>query len=581
VRRAPGRGCLLACLLVCAGPRPAFTQWRIDGVPLCTAPRAQTETQIASDGAGGAIVVWRDYRDGESGLYAQHIDASGAVDPTWPPNGIALCGLTSAVRSPVIVSDGATGAIVAWYDFRSGAGDIFAAHVTTSGVDPTWPVNGLTLCAAPSTQEAPAIVGDGASGAIVAWEDLRSGNWDVYAQHALAGGTADPTWPSDGRLLCTAVGDQSQPQLAADGAGGAMVAWEDDRGDGVTPHPYAQHLMSFGGLDPSWPPDGLALSTAPKGQYIAATLPDGTGGAFVIWVDLRNSEYDIYAQHALASGAIAPGWPADGVPVRTAANSQQVPAAITDGAGGVIVAWADSRNLANSYDIYAHHLLGSGVDPAWPLGGAPICSAPGLQWNPAIAPDMAGGGIVTWEDGRSSGTRSDIYAQHILSSGTVDPSWPLDGSPLCTAPRDQSAPAVASDGTGGGVVVWVDARFATGLDPPTDIYAQHVYAGGGVAAVAPGPVRGLRFDELRPNPARGAVTVRLDLPATERVSVEIFDLAGHRVRTLIAERTTPTGTLNLTWDCRSEAGSPVSSGLYFVRAAAGGRSLTRKLAIVW
>jgi len=64
-----------------------------------------------------------------------------------------------------------------------------------------------------------------------------------------------------------------------------------------------------------------------------------------------------------------------------------------------------------------------------------------------IASDGAGGAIITWSDLRS-GTDSDIYAQHVLASGLVDPGWPVDGRAICTAAGDQSSPAIVSDGAG-------------------------------------------------------------------------------------------------------------------------------------
>jgi hypothetical protein len=66
-------------------------------------------------------------------------------------------------------------------------------------------------------------------GAIVTWEDFRSGtsNGDIYAQRVnLAGG---PQWTTDGVALCTAANNQYNPTIASDGAGGAIVTWSDGR----------------------------------------------------------------------------------------------------------------------------------------------------------------------------------------------------------------------------------------------------------------------------------------------------------------------------------------------------------------
>ena len=132
-----------AFFFVCAGPlalalllpHPATAAWPADpnvNVPLCTATRDQFYPTIASDGAGGAIVTWHDYRSGgTSDIYAQRIAAAGSVQ--WAVSGAALCTATGTQQYPTIVSDGAGGAIVTWYDNRSGNYDIYAQRVQANG----------------------------------------------------------------------------------------------------------------------------------------------------------------------------------------------------------------------------------------------------------------------------------------------------------------------------------------------------------------------------------------------------------------------------------------------------------------
>jgi hypothetical protein len=60
---------------------PVRAAWVLDGTPVATAPDNQFGSGIASDGAGGAIIVWQDHRLGSPDIYAQRIDASGT--PLW------------------------------------------------------------------------------------------------------------------------------------------------------------------------------------------------------------------------------------------------------------------------------------------------------------------------------------------------------------------------------------------------------------------------------------------------------------------------------------------------------------------
>jgi hypothetical protein len=91
----------------------------------------------------------------------------------------------------------------------------------------------------------------------------------------------------------------------------------------------------------------------------------------------------------------------------------------------------------------------------------------------------------------------------------------------------------------------------------------------------------LRFDldHPRPNPMSHDSRTTLALPRETTVEVAIFDLAGHRVKSL-AQGTKPAGYHVLSWDGRDEQGRRASPGVYFVRAVAGSETRSRKLILL-
>src|SRR5262245_25902449 len=108
--------------------------------------------------------------------------AAGRASADWPPCGRAATDAAGSQVHPAITDDGANGAIVVWQDDRFRRVNLFAQHVLANGeVDAAWPLFGRALLADPNTLEtsaaggqfAPVIVSDGAGGAIVAWQDLR------------------------------------------------------------------------------------------------------------------------------------------------------------------------------------------------------------------------------------------------------------------------------------------------------------------------------------------------------------------------------------------------------------------------
>jgi hypothetical protein len=78
-----------------------------------------------------------------------------------------------------------TGAIVTWYDgrFLATGDDIYAQRINAAGAS-QWTADGLAVCTVANDQQLPTIAADGAGGAFVCWQDLRSGtNTDIYFHH--------------------------------------------------------------------------------------------------------------------------------------------------------------------------------------------------------------------------------------------------------------------------------------------------------------------------------------------------------------------------------------------------------------
>src|SRR2546426_42934 len=162
-----------------------------------------------------------------------------------------------------------------------------------------------------------------------------------------------------------------------DEAGGAIIAWQ------RTGDIYAKRV-NFGGV-PLWTTNGVPLCTAAGGQLDARIPSDGTGGAVAVWSDTRAASFDIYAQRVSPSGVVQ--WTTNGVAVSAASSNQYNPRIGGDGTGGVFVAWEDTRG-ANA-DIYAQRLNPSGV-PQWTLDGVAVCTATGNQSVPEMTSDAAG-----------------------------------------------------------------------------------------------------------------------------------------------------------------------------------------------
>jgi hypothetical protein len=437
---------------------------------ICTASYDQDHAQITSDGSGGAIITWEDCRSGSTyDIYAQRVDSAGNV--LWSGNGVAICTASYSQWAPQITSDGSGGAIITWYDQRSGGSNygIYAQRVDSAG-NVLWSGNGVAICTASGDKLNPQITSDGSAGAIITWQDGRSlSNFDIYAQRVDSAGNV--LWSVNGVPICTASYDQALPQITSDGSAGAIITWQDGRSLGNYDI-YARRVDSAGNV--LWSDNGVAICTALGNQLNPQIISDGLGGAMITWQHSGPISVDIYAQRVDSSGAVQ--WTANGVAICTASFDQYLPQIISDGSGGVIITWEDYRSLSNN-DIYAQRVDSSGA-VQWTANGVAICTASGNQEDAQITSDGLGGAIITWVDYRS-GSNFDIYARWVDSAGAIQ--WTADGVAICTASGDQYWAELISDGSGGAIITWQDVRNGSNFD----IYAQRVDSSGNLADITP------------------------------------------------------------------------------------------------
>ena len=125
---------------------------------------------------------------------------------------------------------------------------------------------------------------------------------------------------------------------------------------------------------------------------------------------------------------------------------------------------------------------------------------------------------------------------------------------------------------------YVDNVTASGYTFRNDIgvTSASIYAGGlPPAAHAPDA-----FTVSQTGQTAGPVAeFSLNLPEACGVSFVIYNVAGQRVRTLVEDNLSA-GITSLTWDGTSDAGAPVSNGVYFYRVVTGANTVTSKIMLM-
>ncbi|TFF85440.1 MAG: hypothetical protein EU551_04015, partial [Promethearchaeota archaeon] len=424
------------------------SSWPLNGIVVSDAVLSQKDADVCSDGSGGIIVTWMDYRTSSQQIYAQRINSSGHT--LWTTDGVSVAPNSFNQDYPRICSDGQGGAIIVFRDDRTPGmtPSIYAQRLDENGTR-LWGSTGAYVYADTSYWSMfPEIISDGQNGSIIIWlQDNSVSEYHIFGQRLDSAGNR--LWGS--HKLIYIAGQARNPKLCSDGSGGAYITW--NYGD-----IYAQRISSSGTL--YWATSGVTICDASSTQEYPEIIKDGSDNAVIVWHDYRIGAYpDIYAQRINGSGDVQ--WASNGIGVCTAGLRQWYPQISTDLVNGTYITWHDYRN--SNYDIYAQRLNSSGQN-YWASNGIAISNSTGNQEWPMICSDEVGGAIVTWQSG------GDIYTQRVNETGNIY--WPNNGAAICTASSTQQNPIIYPDGAEGAYIIWEDYRSESYSTIWGDLYAQ-------------------------------------------------------------------------------------------------------------
>ncbi len=565
---------VFSCLLFVVSPSlfsGGEVKWDVNGAPICLGSRSGG-VAATSDGERGAIIMWIDDRDVSGNIeniYAQRIDFDG--NTLWENNGVQVSMNSYPpgywMEDLAVTSDGMGGAISVW-DGLSGDGSagIYAQRIDSTGTI-LWDSIGVPICiGTPDTaQDYPNIVSDGASGAIIAWEDYRNGienPRDIYVQRVDSSGAV--RWDVNGIFIATEVCPNNYPWITSNCVNGAIINWSDYSNRDI----YTQGIDSSGMV--MWDTSGVPVCTTEGTQGGGVVVSDNEGGEVIFWGDRRGGDWDIYAQKIDSNGEAV--WTINGAPICLAESLQVSPKLVNDGTGCVIVCWVDYRS--GNKDIYAQKVNSNG-DGQWDVNGVFISAAvdttAGLYTVPSIVSDEKGGAIVVWNDYRNGNW--DIYAQRIDSSGVVQ--WGTDDIAVCTTSTVQSCISIVTDGDNGAIIAWADTKDGW------SVYAQRV--GDAEESVEETKSVGCKMQNAKlhiyPNPFSTSTHIVFSILHLEKVKLLVYDSAGRIVRTLVQGKKKP-GHYSIEWNGRDEKNKKLPSGVYFYRLETGDFTSTKKVLLI-
>jgi hypothetical protein len=367
---------------------------------------------VDSTNDGGFITAWLDPRGGGADVYVQKYSSIGTA--LWTANGVVIADVASNYRLQAI-HDGEGGAIITWTDSRTDSGDIYAQKINAAGT-PQWTIDGVLIATASGQQDNPMLISDQNGGAIITWQDPRSGTSDIYAQRISSSGTVQ--WAANGVVISSATGSQDNPKIEVDGFGGATIAWNDNRSGNYDI--YVQRINSTGTVQ--WTANGVQIVNSTGNQRYPAIVHDSSFNTILAWEDQRAGNFDVYIQKVNSSGAVQ--WTANGVAVESLSNNGYSVSASIDNLNNTYLSWDDERGT--NIGIFAQKINSSGA-VQWTANGirmstdnADINSVSKIKTNPITSQS-----IITWISINSVTSEDRLAAKLINDAGT--PLWGNNG----------------------------------------------------------------------------------------------------------------------------------------------------------
>ena len=422
-------------------------QWNGDTLvrnAICTAPNTQYNSHVCSDGAKGAIIVWVDLRvSNQAQVFAQRIDSNGVVK--WASNGINASNLASGYAATRVYPeiDGSGGAIIV-YEFSTPA---LETHLKAQRIDANgnlmWGTgvdidnNGNSRI----DQSIQVLAADGNGGAFVAWRhyfgvDVRLNHLDHNGNYLLG---------ATGILVSNGNSTRYDAKVINTNNNTAVVAY--DEGGKL----FTQRIDASG--NKMWGATGVQLTTTMTGItfnnfYLQYT---SSKNIVVAWEDTRASasSIDIYAQKLDTTGAFK--WNPAGIVVDNSSFQTINPEMIQDNHDGVYITYGFSKGFVQHIDSTGQML--------WGVNGQAVGGI-NADYNHHIADDGKNGIIATWEEQRS--TFVQIYSQRFDSSGTQR--WRPNGAPVATTGNSgvSCIPKLISLNNGFAIAIWEDYRNGSG-----------------------------------------------------------------------------------------------------------------------
>jgi hypothetical protein len=132
---------------------------------------------------------------------------------------------------------------------------------------------------------------------------------------------------------------------------------------------------------------------------------------------------------------------------------------------------------------------------------------------------------------------------------------------------------------GGSFNVWFDVTFEDEFGNPCELTLDPEFDPSSPSAISETPSSAYSLSQNYPNPFNPVTEISFQIPTDGAVSLEVYDVSGRLVRTLVNGHRT-SGPYTERWDGKDDNGRSVATGVYFYRMKAGSFNQTRRMVLL-
>ncbi|MCD4829238.1 MAG: T9SS type A sorting domain-containing protein [Candidatus Cloacimonetes bacterium] len=525
-------------------------QWSDDPLvnnAICTLTGDQAIPKVAACPDGSNYIAWFDHSTGNFNVRLQLLDYQG--NPQWADNGILVSDhpQMSWLTDWDMRTDSQGNAILAFQDIRLNDNpDMFVYKIAPDGSF-LWGADGVALTDDDESNSVAQLAVTDADNVIVCWLTETV----VRVQKISADGIPQLATPL---TLGDASDMHTRPQVIATAGDTFILKYFKDTG--------VQELLQFTlfaqkydtDVAPVWTGE-VALTTQGGISGWSLGLPlvnDGQDGLWTAWYDDHDANMieQAFVQHLAADGTLS--FADGGVLLSTNAGNQLYMPSITLAPDGVYAFWMET-----DYDQINSGITGQLVADdgslQWSDTGVALLPIGDQEVYPVGAQTIDGEAVMVFRDDTSS---YHIKAMRVDAAGNFV--WPTPISDISLAASVKNLAFMSGTNNQQWVVAWGDNRNG---DANADIYAQNLNADGTL-----GPTQSVSDDppplpvlSASPNPFNPETTLRFSLTQPGQARLDIFNVRGRRVATLLDEPF-PAGSHSVTWEACG-----LASGVYLAR----------------